>query len=726
MRALRALALLIVVLAAAGSISNAQAAAKRFALVIGNGDYAGKPLSPLKNPANDAALISQALKRAGFDVQLVMNADQRDMKRAVKAFGNKLTIAGANAIGLFYYSGHGFQANNVNYLAPLKADLQDEVDAEFEAISVDWVLAKLEAANKGANIVILDACRNTALTRGMRSAGQGLALLTRTPNGSFISYATAPGSTAADGTGLNSPYTAAIAQQIVQPGMTIEQAFKNVRKAVVKATAGAQVPWDYSSLTTDVVFVPGDDPVAVARSTGKANNTAMQVELQFWNDVKDSASVPQLQAYLDKYPNGAFAAVASSRIETMNSAATAGSSTAQVEKLFARLTSRSLIVEQPNRPHEFYANARMRELQGDYIRARQDYMKFFAFGEAYVDPHYRFQSFLKIQEGRAGARETYMALARGSGNPTLQFVTALLGERQQRVDQLGAYTKKYPKFAPAFYELSKDFSLARLGQQSLADKKQEHAALSAFMKLVEDGQFLKYYLDQHMAAQQVEDAKQRLAALSFLDQTALKNPVRLNASRSNQGWMLSLSIADQATEIFVAYPGKPPVSTGFAQGAVHPTTGKPIPYPAFELPGNAKPMELQISYLDVRGQMQGPFPVNFDPSLALVAGQKMILDRFSTGWISYRDWQGRLLAYFTHLVTYRCAIARVDYGIDTDVPDQEFALAKCDPNNPHSVNDGDKTSKIYIAIPKATKFMSVKLSYKDGTNSEVKRFDVVR
>ncbi len=724
MRALKVFALQIfIILATISAFSQTGTAEQRFALVIGNADYKGKSLSPLKNPANDAVLISESLKRTGFDVELIMNADLRGMKRAIGAFSKKLKASPPDAIGLFYYSGHGFQASNVNYLAPLNADLQDEVDAEFEAISVDWVLAKLEQAHKGANIVILDACRNTALTRSMRSLNQGLALLKRTPRGSFISYATAPGSTAADGTGLNSPYTAAIAREIIQPGATIEQAFKNVRRSVVQKTAGAQVPWDYSSLTTDIVFVPSDKVQSANSAT--ASTTATQVELQLWNDVKDSGSVEHLNAYLKRFPDGAFATIARLAIDKINKGGS-DVTTAKIEQLFAQLTSRSLIIDKPTRPHEFYANARMHELQGDYPKAYQDYLKYFAFGEPRVDPHYRFQNFLKIQQGRAGAREVYASLAQGSRDPILQFVTILLGERENRIEQLSDYIEKYPDFAPAYYEYSLDYSLARLGRQSLADKKAEHALLTSFLTLVDDGGFLKYFLDQQLAAKQVKDARQRMAALSFLDQAALANPVKLNATRSNQGWMLNLAIADQVTEIFVAHSGNPPVSTGFLPGSVSPATGKPIPFPMVELPGNARAMTLSVTYIDVRGNQQGPFEVKFDPDTALISGQKDILNRFSTAWISYRLWQGKQLAYFSHLVSYRCAIDQIEYGVDVEEPDQIFPLSKCDPANPHSVNSGGKTSKLYIAIPKKTGFMSVRLIYKDGTESDIKRFEVTK
>ncbi|PLX35815.1 MAG: hypothetical protein C0606_17090 [Hyphomicrobiales bacterium] len=690
----------------------------RFALVVGNADYEGEMLGPLKNPANDAALIAESLKKAGFEVDLVLNADLRTMKRSVQSFGKKLSAAGPGSTGLFYYSGHGFQAGGVNYLAPLGAQLQDEVDAEFEALSVDWVLGKLEGAHKGVNVVVLDACRNTALSRSISTQAQGLALMRATPRGSFISFATAPGSTATDGKGLNSPYSAAIAQQILRPGITIEAAFKNVRRAVVEATSGEQVPWDHSSLTDDVVFLPADSPAAIAAAEAASGDASkVQLELQLWNDVKDSGSAEQIQTYLEVFPQGAFAALAEARISALPGAGgTAGHS--EVEKLFAQLASRATIVETPKRPHEFYSNARLREIQGDYPKARQDYMKYFAFGMPQVDPHYRFQNFLTVQEGRAGARQVYNGITQGSRDATLQFAEILLAEREERVAALTGFLKAHPDFSPALYELSRDYSAARLGQQSMTDKKEELRLLTAFMKEVEGGNFLGYFIDQQMAAEMLEDAKTRLAALSFLNQAALESPVTIKPTRSNQGWMVNLSIADRAKEIFVAKPGEEFRSTGFMQGYVDPQTGQPLAYPMFELPGNAEKMTIKVKYRDIRDEERGPYDVVFDPDMALVAGQKDILERLSSAWIAYPD---KKRAYFTHLISYRCAISEVRYGLGTDEVSKTFAMPKCNPSDPHAIPRD--WNKLWVTLPKGVPFLSVQLTYKDGSQSRVVRFD---
>jgi len=712
------LLLLMGVLVHALSSGSAEAR-ERHALVIGNADYTSDTLVALKNPANDAALIADSLRTAGFNVELVLNADLRAMKRAVRDFTETLKQAPEGSMSAFYFSGHGFEAGGKNYLAPLKADLRDEIDAEFEALSVDWVLNAVEASHEGANIVILDACRNTALTRSAGGTAGGFSFLSSTPRGTFISFATAPGSTATDGAGLNSPYTAAIAREMLVPGASIEAVFKRVRLQVVDATRGEQVPWDHSSLTTDIVLLPD---AATASTGGQAaapqSESLVQLELQFWNDVKDSDDRAEIEAYLERFPNGAFTDLAETRLAQVGSG-----SAGQIEQLFARIQSRSLLVENPQRPHEFYANARLREIKGDYPMARQDYLKYFAFGEPQVDPHVRFQAVLKIQEGRTGAREVYNAFSQGRRDPTTLFAGILLEERDERVRRLEAFLNAYPDFTPGYYELSREYSAARVGQQSLADKTREQELLTKFMEGVDDGRFLRYFIDQQMAADWLEDARTRLAALSVLNTAALTNPVKLNPMRSNQGWMISLAIADRVQEIFVQLPDQDFKSTGFMDNSFDPATGRPIAYPMFELPGNAGAMDIAVKYTDIRGQEQGPFPIRFNPNMALVSGQKNILERMPNGWISYRDFDGKRLVYFTHLISYRCAIEEVHYGLDTDAPDQFFEVGECDPDNPHAIPSSGPGSTVYTDIPKPTEFISVQLIYADGTKSEVQRFD---
>ena len=288
----------------------------RVALVIGNSNYGGD-LGVLPNPVNDARLLAKSLKAIGFTVIEVEDADQNAMKRAIADFGDKVADAGTDATGLFFYAGHGLQVAGQNYLIPIHAQISRERDVDIEAVSMDTVLRQMAFADSKVNIVILDACRNNPLSRGFRSATQGLAEITVKPQGSFISYSTAPGDVAVDGNGKNSPYSAALATAIAKPGLDINDVFREVRADVMSATHGKQVPWDSSSLTAPYYFVSAA-PVAAPAATAAATTAAVDpktIELTFWAAIKDSQSPDDFQAYLDKYPDGDFAGLAKLRVK---------------------------------------------------------------------------------------------------------------------------------------------------------------------------------------------------------------------------------------------------------------------------------------------------------------------------------------------------------------------------------------------------------------------------
>lgn len=228
------------------------ASGPRLALIIGNSAYSSW-LGELPNPANDAEAMAAALRQLGFTVSLVKNADQKSMKRAIAAFGEKLTAAGRNATGLFFYAGHGIQARGTNYLIPTNAEIRTQADVDLEAVAADTVLQQMEEAGAATNIVILDACRNMPLVRGFRSPTRGLAPMDA-PNGSFIAYSTAPGSVAADGAGANSPFVTALVKNLGRKGESIESIFRDVRREVLSTTEGTQTPWDSSSLIQPFYF----------------------------------------------------------------------------------------------------------------------------------------------------------------------------------------------------------------------------------------------------------------------------------------------------------------------------------------------------------------------------------------------------------------------------------------------------------------------------------------
>jgi tripartite-type tricarboxylate transporter receptor subunit TctC len=221
---------------------------QRVALVIGNSAYSS---GPLKNPVNDAADMADVLKKLGFTVMLKKDADLQEMVESIEDFGNNLKRGG---VGLFYYAGHGVQTNNINYLLPVKARINKESDIRFQAVDAGRILAEMENANNGLNIVILDACRDNPFGKSFRSATRGLAVVANAPTGTLISYSTGAGQVARDGDGRNSPYTKALLENIAKPGLTINDVFMNVRTKVKKETG--QVPWELSSLEGRFYFAP--------------------------------------------------------------------------------------------------------------------------------------------------------------------------------------------------------------------------------------------------------------------------------------------------------------------------------------------------------------------------------------------------------------------------------------------------------------------------------------
>jgi hypothetical protein len=242
------------------------------------------------------------------------------MKDEIDNFGDSLKKGG---VGLFFYAGHGIQLGGVNYLIPARAKISNEKLLEHEALDVNRLLSILDNAGNIVNIVMLDACRDNPLTRSFRNAGRGLALISRQPPGTLISFSTCANQVAADGDGRNSPYTAALLQNIKTPGLPVEQFFKRVRNRVVENTRGKQEPAEHTMLREDFSFIPQgnvvnnvtDVPSVVTKSVAYSDTAAD--DRAFWASVKDSKSPDELRAYLEQFPTGIFATLARARLKTL-------------------------------------------------------------------------------------------------------------------------------------------------------------------------------------------------------------------------------------------------------------------------------------------------------------------------------------------------------------------------------------------------------------------------
>jgi uncharacterized caspase-like protein len=226
-------------------------AGERLALVIGNGDYANLPI--LANPASDAALVAANLTKVGFKVTALTNQTQGQLKSAVAAFADAIEKAGPDTIAAFYYAGHGVQIDGTNFLIPIDAQAKTKGDIVLGAVSASDVLRTLELSKARVNVLVLDACRDNPFSQGTRSISRGLARIDA-PAGSIVAYSTAPGQVAQDGEAGNSPYAAALATHLATPGLSLEDVFRKVRIDVSEKTSGAQVPWEETSLTQEVML----------------------------------------------------------------------------------------------------------------------------------------------------------------------------------------------------------------------------------------------------------------------------------------------------------------------------------------------------------------------------------------------------------------------------------------------------------------------------------------
>ena len=316
------------------------ASESRLALLIGNSSYKN---SPLANPVNDVRLMEAALKESGFTVIKAENASIREMRRLVRDFGDKLKATGG--VGLFYFAGHGVQVRGENFLVSTDSDIRNEDEVADDSINANVVLEKMQSAGNRVNLVILDACRNNPFAVRSRTAVSGLANMSA-PSGSLVAYATAPGSVASDGNGKNGLYTEHLAKVLRQPGLAVEEVFKQVRAAVRRDSNNQQTPWENTALEGQFYFraplqvaVPALEPVAATVAARPAGPDLAAMELALWDSVKAATTAVELQAYLNRFPNGFFADVARARIAAM--ASTEAKNTAEKKAAAERVAAES-------------------------------------------------------------------------------------------------------------------------------------------------------------------------------------------------------------------------------------------------------------------------------------------------------------------------------------------------------------------------------------------------
>lgn len=286
---------------------------KRVALVIGNSAY--DKVARLGNPANDASRMAEIFKAAGFDaVDLRRDLKIADMRRALRDFVDRSADAD---VAVVYYAGHGIEVDGVNYLIPVDAVLDRDRDIYDEGLSLERVLVSVEPARK-LRLVILDACRDNPFSKTMkrtmasRSVGRGLAKVEPTSPNTLIAFASKAGSTAADGDGKNSPFTAALVNHVAKPGLDLRKAFGYVRDDVLKATNNRQEPYLYGSLGGDDLPLVPAKPAVAGPQADPQSAVRRDYELALQAGDRDA-----WEAFLQAYPDGFYTNLAKVQLKKL-------------------------------------------------------------------------------------------------------------------------------------------------------------------------------------------------------------------------------------------------------------------------------------------------------------------------------------------------------------------------------------------------------------------------
>ena len=245
---------------------------RRLAFVVGNSAY---PDAPLKNPGNDAQDLGAALERLGFRVTLRQNLGKREFDREFEQFTREVRD---NDLALFYFSGHGMQVQNENYLLPVDARISSESDVEYEAYPASRVRRKLEDTRARVRVLILDACRNNPYSRFARGTAGGLAAMTNAVEGTLIAFAAGDSQTAADNPReRNGLFTKYLLTELARPGQSLKEVFGQVRAEVYQASAKKQLPALYDMVVGRLVLkegaevAPAPPPPAPAPVSSKAS-----------------------------------------------------------------------------------------------------------------------------------------------------------------------------------------------------------------------------------------------------------------------------------------------------------------------------------------------------------------------------------------------------------------------------------------------------------------------
>lgn len=285
-------------LAAAIAACSGAALARDVALVIGNAEYAHGPRA--KSAERDSEAVAEALSDAGYEVIAGLDLNRVQMRALMDRFA--ADAADAERI-VIYYSGHAMRMQGRTFLAPVDFNPVGATAVAMDGAPLAGLLA-LAASRPGASVLFLDA----AQLDGFEPSGfaePGVADVAA-PEGVLIVSAAAPGRAVRRSSWFSSDFSRRIVDGFLDPGAP----------AMAAAAASGDPIWTTGAVGDDFTLTaaPEPEPQPVATGGAPASAIAQQIELAFWQSTESAGTVADYQAYLRRYPDGLFAAIARNRI----------------------------------------------------------------------------------------------------------------------------------------------------------------------------------------------------------------------------------------------------------------------------------------------------------------------------------------------------------------------------------------------------------------------------
>lgn len=366
---------------------------------------------------------------------------------------------------------------------------------------------------------------------------------------------------------------------------------------------------------------------------------------------------------------------------------------------------------------ERYQSARRLEEQGNVGAARREYAALIRLGTEVIDPALRLASLIRTREGRDAAPDAAAELAGGHARPValIQALTRDGAERLRRLEEIAAAD---PEFTPIHYLIAAELSGARPEGRTLAEKRRERAALERFGAASRDGALERYVIDPATRVSWMERARERQGLLAGLFAEG-RDRLSVAFTPTTSGWVGTIALPEPAIAVEYRFSDSGPFRSTGLLPITEPRTGRPMPKPSIAFAHRRDAVDIALRYVDAEGVASPVTTIAFEPESALQRGMRDILQGIASSWAGFGTGQNSDRIYLTTLISYRCAIARVEIGVDGQAPGTLFPLPPCDPSQPFGVPAG---ARHFLGLAPSVGSVTVRLTFVGGDVSEVATF----